>query len=341
MSGPLVRSVILSGASSIIRDAGRKPVAIARKAGLPAEALTDPDLLVSGRAVIAFFEMASAICGRRNFGLELAVGARLGAIIGPLWLLLRNAQTVRQMCEDFAKHFELYSSSAVMSFEPMGKGGTLNWSAATGEALSEVQMSEYALATTLEEIRSHGPRAWTPPAVWFRHEAPSDLHLHRKMFGPNLRFNSDRNAIELDAVILDRPLGSSGTRTRALVLQMLRHDEGLLSDTTAYQVQGIVRALLPYGQCSVGDVSLAMGLSVRTLQERLQETGDSFRAIKNAARADLADKYIKHSEMSATQIASLLGYTDSTSLSRAYRRWHGASLRSNRRRRVRTSNGSI
>ncbi len=321
----------------MIRSAGRQPSAIARKAGVSPAALTDPDLLISGRSVMAFFEIAAKTCDRRNWGLELAGGTRLGAVVGPLWLLLRNAHTVRQMCEDFAKHFDLYSSSAVMSFESMGKGGVLNWSAATGQAQSEVQMSEYALALTLEEIRSHGPRGWTAPAVWFRHEEPQDLRLHRKIFGPNLRFNSDRNAIELDATILERRLIGHEPRIRSLVRQVLRHDEDLPATATTFQVQGIVRALLPYGKCSVNDVSVAMGLSVRTLQERLQKTGHSFRSIKDAARADLADKYMRHSEMSATQIAGLLGYADLTSLSRSFRRWHGDSVRSSRRVRAERS----
>lgn len=337
--GRFVRSSILSGAAEKLRDAGKQPASLARKAGLPAAALTDPDLLVAAADVIDFFEIAAASTAQRNWALELSLGARLGAVIGPLWLLLRSATTVRQMCADFANHFDLYTSAAIMRFESLGRDGVLHWSAATGQARSEVQMAEYALSVTLTEIRAQGPRGWTPPSVRFRHEAPEDLRLHRQVFGPNLRFNSDDNAIELDAQILDAPLAGGAPRIRALVHQVLRHDEDQPSPPVTFQVQALVRALLPYGPCSVGDVSRGMGLSVRTLQARLQASGHSFRAIKDAARADLAEKYLKHSDMTATQVADLLGYADLTSLSRSFRRWHDATIRTERHRRVRTTQG--
>ena len=73
-----------------------------------------------------------------------------------------------------------------------------------------------------------------------------------------------------------------------------------------------------------------MGVSVRSLQERLQAAGHSFRSIKDAVRRDLAGKYLKHSRMSATQVAGLLGYADLTSFSRSFRRWHGRSVRMTR-----------
>ena len=328
--GALVRSVILSGAAEKIREAGRRPGAIATAAGVPVAALSDPDLLVSGRAVMRFFEIAARTCGRRNWGLELSVGARLAAIIGPLWVLLRNARSLREMCGDLAKHYDLYSSAALMSFESTGGAGVLGWSAAAGHAESEVQIAEFALATLLNEIRSHAPSDWTPTVVWFRHQPPRDLRLHRKIFGPHLRFNADRNAIGLDEDILDRPLRGGATRNRSLVLNLLRIEEGVPITATPPQVESIVRALLPFAPCSVREVGQAMGISVRTLQEHLKAAGRSFRSIKDEVRCDLAGKYLKHSEMSATQIAGLLGYADLTSFSRSFRRWHGRGVRATR-----------
>lgn len=43
--------------------------------------------------------------------------------------------------------------------------------------------------------------------------------------------------------------------------------------------------------------------------------------------------------MTATQVADLLGYADLTSLSRSFRRWHDATIRTERHRRVRTTQG--
>lgn len=333
MAGSWVRSVILSGAAERIRASGRKPGPIARQAGVPPEALRDPELLVSGRALMRFFELAAQACGRRNWGLEQAEGARLAAIIGPLWVLLRNARTVRELCEDLARNYDLYTDAALMSFESLPRGGGLvGWTASAGHSDNEVQIAEYALAVILDEIRSHGPPGWTPVSVRFRHRAPRDLRMHRRVFGPRLRFNAPANAIELDATLLDRPPRfSADARHRALVRSVLRLEDGASVPAMPLQVEAIVRALLPFAPCSVGDVAIGVGMSVRALQERLTASGRSFRAIKDAVRRDLAGKYLRHSTMSATEIAGLLGYADLSSLSRSYRRWNATSIRARRR----------
>ena len=333
MAGSWVRSVILTGAAERIRASGRQPHAIARQAGVPTAALRDPDLLVNGRAVIRFFDLAARVCRRRNWGLEQAQGARLATLIGPLWVLLRNARSVREMCEDLARNYDLYTDAALMSFEPIAAGGgLLGWTASAGTSDNEVQIAEFALAVILDEIRSHGEAGWTPTSVRFRHQAPRDLRLHRRVFGPRLRFDDAGNAIEIDAAMLERPLRFVGEgRHRALVRSVLRLEDGAPAPGVALQVEAIVRALLPFAPCSARDVALGLGLSVRTLQERLSDAGRSFRAIKDAVRRDLADKYLRHSGMSATEIAGLLGYADPTSLSRSFRRWTGGAIRSQRR----------
>jgi AraC-like DNA-binding protein len=207
----------------------------------------------------------------------------------------------------------------------------LHWSVATGHGESEVQMAEFAVATILNELRLHAPSGWTPPGVSFRHDAPADLRLHRRIFGPHLRFNGEQNSIELDAAILKRPLATAEPRVRSLIQRVLRHDEGAPSAPIEFQVEALIRAMLPYGRCSADDVSQAMGVPTRTLQFHLQNAGCSFREIKNAVRADLASKYLKHSGLNVTQVASQLGYTDPTSFSRSFKRWHGATAMSQRR----------
>lgn len=332
MPGTLVRSAILTGAADKIRACGRQPSSLAKRVGIPTAALKDPDVLVPARAVLRYFELAAESCGNRNWGLELSAHARMAAIIGPLWILLRNARSVRQMCEDLASQFDLYSSAALMSFEIAGGDGLLSWSAAVGQVESEVQMAEFALASMLKEIRVHGPSEWLPQAVWFRHAAPDDLRLHRKIFGAQLHFDSDRNAIQIDAAMLERPLHGSAPHARGLIRDVLRHDEDSPDPGAPLRVEAVVRALLPFAPCTVRDVSRAMGVSSRTLQEHLQLAGSSFRTIKDAVRSDLAIKYLQHSRLSAAEIADILGYADLTSFSRSFRRWHGCTSRSQRKR---------
>lgn len=334
MPGALVRSIILGGAAEKIRAVGKPPAAVARKAGIPNAALRDPDLLVSARAVMRFFEMAAQASGNRNWGLELALDARFAAIVGPLWVLLRNARTVGELCQDMARHYDLYTNAALMSWESAGRGGRLGWTPASGQVENDVQIAEFAIGVILNEVRIHTAPGWTPPAVSFRHEAPADLRLHRRVFGPHLHFNGRANAFEVDHATLQRSLHDGGAaRNRALVLGMVRQHEDAAAAPSSItsQVESIVRALLPFAACTVTEVSRALGLPARTLQAKLTAADTSFRHIKDAVRSDLAGKYARHSELSATQIAGLLGYVELASFSRSFRRWEGVGFRRRRR----------
>lgn len=332
MAGPLVRSAILGGAAELIRTHRARPAQIARRAGLPVAALSDPDLLVPGTAVLRFFEAAAAACGLRTWGLSMAKGARLATMIGPLWILLRNARTVGQLCDELADNFDLYTNAAVVSVERVKSGALLSWTTTTAQHESELQMAEFAMSIFASELRGHLNRGWMPAAVLFRHAKPAgSLAMHQAAFGSDLRFNQDRNALLLDAATLEAPIKSRGSAARALASRVVRLEEGHRQRHSARDVEAVVRSLIPYAPCTVGEVSRALDLASRTLQLRLKEEGTSFSQIHDAVRADLASKYLRYSDLSAAQIAEILGYATPTSFSRSFRRWNGQSLREQRR----------
>lgn len=332
MAGSLIRSAILDGAAELIRAHGARPAPIARRAGLPSAALSDPDLLVPAAAVLRFFEDAATACRLPTWGLSMARGARLAAVIGPLWILLRNARTVDQLCEELADNFDLYSDAAMVSVERVKDGALLSWTTTIGQHESELQMAEFALSVFASEIRSHLHRGWTPSAVLFRHATPAgSLALHRAAFGSDLRFNQERNSLLLDRATLDAPLKARGSAARALANRVVRLEEGRPDRQVARSVEAVVRALMPYAPCTIGEVSRALDLASRTLQLRLKAEHTSFTQVRDAVRADLASKYLRYSDLGAAQIAEILGYTDPTSFSRSFRRWNGQSLRAQRR----------
>lgn len=332
MAGALVRSIILSGAEEKIRELGEEPEAVAEAAGLPVAALRDPDLLITGRSVMLFLDVAARMCSYRNMGLHMAMGNRLAAIVGPLSVLLRNACTVGEMCKELADNYDLYSSAALTNFEMLGENGILSWTAASGQVDNEIQVAEFALGIFLSEIRSHGPADWSPVEVRFRHQPPKDLSMHRRFFGPHLRFNSTHNALLLDGAVLSRRLRGGRAGNKSLTRMIVRLEESAPVAAIPLHTERIIRSLLPFSPCGIEDVAQAMGTSVRTLQKHLNGAGQGFREIKETVRRDLARKYLQYSDMSATEIADLLGYADLTSFSRAFRRWHGQSIRELRQR---------
>ena len=86
-----------------------------------------------------------------------------------------------------------------------------------------------------------------------------------------------------------------------------------------------VESVLPLRCPSVEDIADIADLSPRTLQRRLGEAGTSVREVVDHARIRLADEYLRDPTTSVTDTAFLLGYSDSTAFTRAFRRLTGMS----------------
>jgi AraC-like DNA-binding protein len=63
----------------------------------------------------------------------------------------------------------------------------------------------------------------------------------------------------------------------------------------------------------------------------LQQTGTSFRKLLARTREALARQYIQDPDVDLTEIAFLLGFSEHSSFSRAYKRWTGQTPSASRR----------
>ena len=72
-------------------------------------------------------------------------------------------------------------------------------------------------------------------------------------------------------------------------------------------------------------VAKMLHLSPRQLNRKLSEEDTNFRTLLVECRRELAEQYINDSSLSLTEISYLLGFSEASSFSRAYRRWTGKS----------------
>jgi AraC-like DNA-binding protein len=93
------------------------------------------------------------------------------------------------------------------------------------------------------------------------------------------------------------------------------------------RVSRSVARFLIDGPCTTRRVAAALGLHPRTLQRRLREEGASFEAIKDGVRRELALSYLQRPDMTLTRVTEILGYSESSVLSRSCQRWFSASPR--------------
>ena len=89
------------------------------------------------------------------------------------------------------------------------------------------------------------------------------------------------------------------------------------------RVTAVIVDMLPSGGVVEESVAKTLNMSVRSLQRRLQQVGTTFRTLFETARRDLASTYVEDPEIELVEVAFLLGFSDQSAFSRAFKRWTG------------------
>jgi AraC-like DNA-binding protein len=317
-----VRSGVLAGAATLIEELGADPVSVCRASRVPLHALTEGDFPLPGAQVIEFLEQAARQSGDESFGIRLGWRQTL-AVLGPVWLLLESAATVGELLRDLAKYFSLHTRGAAVTAKSTPHGMRITYSVMAGLPMKDVQTIELGFALLCKELRPLAPRGWEPARMEFRHGAPRSLKLHRLAFGQRLAFNQPENALIIQPDLLAIRLATGSPDKHRHIEHALVHASTADPKDLILHVEEIVRAMLPYSDCTVAQVAIALNLSERTLQRRLLDVGESFVAVRDRVRADLACRFLRQSALAQSEIADILGYSDVTAFSRAFRRWYG------------------
>jgi AraC-like DNA-binding protein len=176
-------------------------------------------------------------------------------------------------------------------------------------------------------------RKVTPVAVRLKRPAPSPCEPFAEVFRAPVRFKERDNVLEFAARDLDERLPAGNAELAR------QNDEVVARQLARIESASACRRLrrwfidqLPAGEPIEEAAARSLGMSLRNLQRRLEEEGTTYRKALNETRREIARSCLEEGHTSVTEIAFLLGFADTSSFSRAFRRWTGVSPRAYTRR---------
>lgn len=311
---PQVRAASLTNYAGVARFVGLDPVKMLRRAGIDPEALADPDRMIPRRAAAELLEDSARESGCQSFGLLMAE-CRTPSDFGALSLLLMHQETARGIVEALVHYQGLLSGAHAVALEE--QGGTAIIRTEFAGRVGSRQAIDLLMGTVCRTVSELVSGRWHPESAHFLRPAPPDLSIHRRIFQCALVFDAPFNGLVCSSASLDAPnpaADSAIARHARRYLDMLAPDSA--DGSIGERARRAVYLMLPVGRGTLEQVADNLGLHPRMLQRQLEAEGQTFGAMLNAVRRELALRYLSSSAHSITAIAHMTGYSSPSSFTR-------------------------
>lgn len=306
----------------LLRERGIDPEALAAEAGLSAQVFADPDNVVPFVALCRLAHLARNGTGLCDVGLRSCTNTGLAAL-GLLGRLVANSESVGRGLAALQEFLHVHDEGATAYVTSEGDRAVLGYEVLAPGVPGADQVTFGALAIAANVLRSLCGAGFRFHEVDFAYRAPSDVSLFRRFFGAPVRFDAERSALVFEARWLAAPVAGADGYIRELLVERIRQQQADATDVTGDRLRRVVRSLVAGGKFTVDDLAAVFALSRRTLARRLNEHGTSFNALLDEARFFAARNLVQSSQVPIAKIAARLGYSDTPTFTRAFRRWAG------------------
>jgi AraC-like DNA-binding protein len=184
---------------------------------------------------------------------------------------------------------------------------------------------EALLGSMLQVLYSIAGDNFKLKAIYFKHDFDFDIKPFENHFQCPVYFSSDH----YEMVFEKEGLFSEFTFANSVLTSTLDEwIEGHLStfndELVSYKVQKYLLKHLAYDDIDQNKVADHLNLSPRMLQRKLKDEGVSYTELLDTSRQKLAFKLISDDSIPLSELTFILGFTDQSNFSRAFKRWSGS-----------------
>jgi len=328
LNNPTALAMTLAPLKEVLPEYGLDFAELARQVGIDPEVLLRPDARCPSSRIQKLWRLAAGRAGDPLFGLRVGRNVRPG-IFHSLGLGIVSSSSVLSALKRIERYSSVVSTNG--RFVLVQQAGLASLEARSTEH-TVVPIPEYLDATAVALCRvlhrCAGPAA-TPLEVNLpgRSELPP-TEPFRQALGCPVHMQGNRVALVYDAMVAARPVLSGNPELAAEADKLARrYLQGQVPESTAARVRAFLLGAMPSGDIDQEEVARALNQSPSTLQRRLRDEGTSYQQLLDATRHELAIDYLREGQHSLADITFLLGFSDQSNFTRAFRRWTGRTPR--------------
>lgn len=312
--GPLPQMVVETAGEHALHRAFNKH-------GLGPAAAEQDDLYLPHTAMVGIFEHAAKHIGARDFGLN--VGRRMPYPSYGLWTkYVVTGATLIDALNRLCDSVRFQHTGAIVRLEREGTHVVLRHYPHS-LAYPNTQHSDHLLYPLLYFLQLYLGSQWWP--AWFELCYPRDANANEieRHFPSPIRFGTGRVGVAMPASCLTarRIISQESVSLTDLEIEdPIQHFQEPLRSIIA-----LATLRLMEGKTDLDGTAQLAGVSTRTLQRSLNDEGISYRGLLDRVCERRAKQLLTQSNLTITQIALALGYSEHANFTRAFTRWTGQS----------------
>lgn len=283
-----------------------------------------PDNRIDEEALNQLFKTAAAMTQNESVG--LFQGERLSkGFSNILGHLMMNCATLGEAAEKFEKYEQLMDTTS--SLELVSDDTQVVFKIRTvSPVLKENRyLMDFRLAGLLTYMRILAGAGVVIPlkAVSFECDEPLDPSEYHRVFKCPVCFKASETKLVFEKKVLSIPLNDPN---RDLIAPFERIAESQMAFqqvnvTYAQKVQSILSKEISGEVPSVEKVARQLTVSVRSLQGYLKQEGTTYLKLTNEVRRHMAQQHLKNRQTTLAEIAFVLGFSETSAFSRAFKKW--------------------
>ena len=186
--------------------------------------------------------------------------------------------------------------------------------------------SESIMSNLLCMCRMNYGNALKVKGLTFVHAEPSCVGKYIEVFDCRPKFSQSRDSMSFDLCDVTKKLPSANhifaEMMDASIIKALRKLE---ENNIVTLTKSAILGQLSCAKVTEEEIASLLNMSKRKLQLKLSEEGVRFKTLVDEIRANLAKEYLTENTHCLSEIAFMLGFSEVSSFSRAFKRWTGVS----------------
>ena len=309
--------------SRALQSSGIDSARVFRSVGLTVETANDPMIRLPTATLTTLYRACVEVTNNPYFGLVVARYMHMSNMHALGYALAASA-TLMDYCRRLERFFRLVSQAAKVTVSETGNEVQLRFEYLT-EISSETEDAFFAF--TVLSMRLLYRQKFLPLRVQLHRQMPREgAGPYEALFRAPVSFNHSDGLMVFDrndlVQFLDGSCPELAQVNDTIAINYLAKLDR--NDVITGVTQKIIE-MLPVGDCNRDKVASALCLSPTTLQLKLSQRGTNFQKLLDDTRKELACSYIRQGSRSVTEITFLLGFTDTSNFTRAFKRWTGQS----------------